>query len=154
MICTSSLANLMFVRVLASQWHIKGIIKGTHLFPIHNRSTNRMALTPKRGMRKSCSWDLPTYVNCHDYVIKWKCFPRYWPFVWGIHRSPVKSPHKGQWRGAFIFSLTCIWLNGWVNNREAVTLSRPFWRHCNVSFIYWPPHSHHYAYRWPSPCRR
>ena len=22
-------------------------------------------------------------------------FPRYWPFVRGIHRSPVNSPHKG-----------------------------------------------------------
>ena len=36
----------------------------------------------------------------HDDVIKWKHFPRYWPFVRGIHRSPVDSPHKGQWRGA------------------------------------------------------
>ena len=26
----------------------------------------------------------------HDDVIKWKHFPRYWPFV----RSPVNSPHK------------------------------------------------------------
>ena len=39
----------------------------------------------------------------HDDVIKWKHFPRYSPFVWGIHRSPVNSPHNGQWRGAFIF---------------------------------------------------
>ena len=31
---------------------------------------------------------------CHDDVIKWKHFPRYWPFVRGIHRSPVNSPHK------------------------------------------------------------
>ena len=23
----------------------------------------------------------------HDDVIKWKHFPRYWPFVWEIHRS-------------------------------------------------------------------
>ena len=30
----------------------------------------------------------------HDDVIKWKHFPRYWPFVRGIHRSPVNSPHK------------------------------------------------------------
>ena len=22
----------------------------------------------------------------HDDVIKWKRFPRYWPFVWGIHQ--------------------------------------------------------------------
>ena len=41
----------------------------------------------------------------HDDAIKGKHFPRYWPFVWGIHRSPVNSPHKGQWRGALIFSL-------------------------------------------------
>ena len=34
----------------------------------------------------------------HDDVIKWKHFPRYWPFVRGIHWSPVNSPHKGQWR--------------------------------------------------------
>ena len=33
----------------------------------------------------------------HDDVIKWKHFLRYRPFVWGIHRSPVNSPHKGQW---------------------------------------------------------
>ena len=56
--------------------------------------------------------------------IKWKRFPRYWPFVWGIHRSPVNSSHKGQWRGALIFSLICVWINGWVNNREAGDLRR------------------------------
>ena len=32
----------------------------------------------------------------NDYVIKWKPFPRYWPFVRGIHRSPVNSPHEGS----------------------------------------------------------
>ena len=39
-------------------------------------------------------------------------------------RSPVNSPHKGQWRGAWMFSLTCDWINGWVNNREASDLGR------------------------------
>ena len=34
----------------------------------------------------------------HDDVTKWKHFPRYWPFVRGIHRSPVNSPHKCQCR--------------------------------------------------------
>ena len=37
----------------------------------------------------------------------------------GNHRSPVNSPHKGQWRGALMFSLIRTWINGWVNNREA-----------------------------------
>ena len=60
----------------------------------------------------------------HDDVIKWKHFPRYWPFVRGIHRSPVNSPHKGQWRRALMFSLNCVWINGWVNNREAGDVRR------------------------------
>ena len=60
----------------------------------------------------------------HDDVIKWKHFPRYWPFVRGIHRSPVNSPHKGQWRGALMFSLTCVWINISVNNREAGDMRR------------------------------
>ena len=30
--------------------------------------------------------------------------------VQGIHRWPVNSPHKGQWRGALIFSLICAWI--------------------------------------------
>ena len=60
----------------------------------------------------------------HDDVIKWKHFPRYWPFVRGIHRSPVNSPHKGQWRGALMFSLIYAWINCWVNNRETGDLRR------------------------------
>ena len=62
--------------------------------------------------------------TCHDDVIKWKHFPRYWPFVRGIHRSTVNSPHKGQWRGALMFSLICAWINGWLNNGGAGNLRR------------------------------
>ena len=50
----------------------------------------------------------------HDDVIKWKHFLCYW-----IHRSPVNSPHKGQWRGALRFTLISARIKGWVNNREA-----------------------------------
>ena len=60
----------------------------------------------------------------YDDVMKWKHFPRYWPFVRGIHRSPVNSLHKGQWRGAFMFSLIGAWINLRVNNREADDLRR------------------------------
>ena len=60
----------------------------------------------------------------HDDIIKWKHFPRYWPFVRRIQRSPVNSPHSGQWRGALMFSLICVWINDWVNNREAGDLRR------------------------------
>ena len=60
----------------------------------------------------------------HDDVIKWKHFSHYWPFERGIPRSPLNSPHKGQWRGALTFSLICVWINGWVNTREAGDLRR------------------------------
>ena len=62
--------------------------------------------------------------ECHDDVIKWNHFPRYRPFVRGIHRSPVNSLHKGQWRGALMLSLICTWIYGWVNNHESGDLRR------------------------------
>ena len=52
-----------------------------------------------------------------------------------IHRSPVNFPHKGQRRGALMFSLICSWIPGWVNNSEAGDLGR----HCvhyDVSVMY------------------
>ena len=42
----------------------------------------------------------------------------------GEFTGPVNSPHKGQWRGALMFSLICVWINGWVNNGEAGDLRR------------------------------
>ena len=65
-----------------------------------------------------------TVMDWHDDVIKWTKIPRYWPFVRGIHRPPVNSPHKGQWRGPLMFSLICAWINGWVNHGEAGDMIR------------------------------
>ena len=76
--------------------------------------------------------------NCprnHDDVIKWKHFPRYWPFVRGNNRSPVNSLHKNQWRAALMFSLICVWINGWVNNRMAGDLRR-YRAHYDVTVMY------------------
>ena len=42
----------------------------------------------------------------------------------GKSRSPVNSPHKGQWRRALIFFLVCAWINGWANNCKAGDLRR------------------------------
>ena len=69
-------------------------------------------------------WTISIEHVAHDDVIKWKHFPRYWPFVRGIHRSPVNSPHKGQWRRALMFPLICALINGWMNNRDAGDLRR------------------------------
>ena len=92
---------------------------------------------PTANMWRPCliftMWNLCT---CHDDVSKWKHFPRYWPFVRGIHRSPVNSPHKGQWRGALMFTLICAWMDGWVNNRKAGDLRRHC-AHCDVTVMPW-----------------
>ena len=69
----------------------------------------------------------------HDDVINWKYYPRYWLFVWGIHRSPVNSPLKGQWRRLDVFFYLRLnkrlskqsW--GWWFEMP----SHPLWRHYN-----------------------
>ena len=104
------------------------------LWGIHQSPVNFLHKGHWRGALMSliCAW-ISSWVNnrktgdlrhhrahYRDDVIKWKHFQRYWPFVWGIQRSPVISPHKGQWHGALmIFSLICAWIKYWVNNREA-----------------------------------
>ena len=47
----------------------------------------------------------------------------------------MNSPHKGQWRGASIF-LCCVWINRWINNREAGDLTR-YRAHYDVT-VMWP----------------
>ena len=96
--------------------------------------SERVKLIPSSGVRclRYCYYDRDR--KPHDDVIKWKHFPRYWPFVRGIHRSPVNSPHKGQWRGALMFSLICTRINGWVNNGDAGDLRRHR-VHCDVTVM-------------------
>ena len=103
-------------------------------------SRDVIAMVSRKDVHLQLGWcfissNMPKVVVCsalsssftnHDDVIKWKHFPRYWPYVRRIHRSPVNSPHKGQWRGALMFSLICAWINGSVNNHEAGDL----WRIC------------------------
>ena len=88
-------------------------------YPYHNKTKQNTAMC---------------ILQDHDDVIKWKHFPRYWPFVRGIHRSPVNSPHKGQWRRALMFSLIYVWIKGWVHNREAGDL-RCYRTHYDVTVM-------------------
>ena len=78
----------------------------------------------------------------HDDAIKWKHFPHNWPFVLGIHRSPVNTPHKGRWRGALMFNLICAWTNGWANNRDAGDLRRDRGHYDVIAMKYYAWHVH------------
>ena len=78
--------------------------------------------------------EIDTQIWIHDDVIKWKYFPRYWPFVRGIHRSPVNSPQRPVTRSFDVFFDLRLhkrlskqsW--GWWFETPSWSL----WRHCNV----------------------
>ena len=68
--------------------------------------------------------------TCHDDVIKWKHFPRDWPFVRGIHRStqrPVTRSFDVYFDLRLIKRLSKQCWGWWFE-----TLSCPLWRHRNV----------------------
>ena len=55
-------------------------------------------------------------IRSHADVIRWKHFPRYWPFVRGHRRIPrTKASDAELW----CISLICAWITDWVNNGEA-----------------------------------
>ena len=84
-----------------------------------------------RGSGSTLDWLLLGGTGIKDTVktISWwrhqiETFSALMVLCWG--NSPVSGdfPHKGQWRGAFVFSLICAWTNGWSNNRHAGDLRR------------------------------
>ena len=75
----------------------------------------------------------------HDDVIKWKHFPRYWPFVRGIHRSPVNSPSQRPVKQSFdaFFDLHLnIRVSKQSTHQWLETPSRPWWRHSKGMVMY------------------
>ena len=77
------------------------------------------------------------FMHClsrHDDVIKWKHFPRYWPFARGIHRSsgkfPAQRPVTRSFDVFFDFRLNKRLSKqslGWWSE----TPPRSLWRQCN-----------------------
>ena len=45
---------------------------------------------------------------------------------------PGEFPAQKQWRGALMFSLICVWINGWVNNCGDL---RRYRTHCDVTVM-------------------
>ena len=109
------------------------LCEGIHQSPIYSPHDG---LIMRKASWRHWRYDTFRIINTSWWRHKWNHFPRYWPFVRGIHRSPVNSPHKGQWRGALMFSLICTWIDGWVNNREAGDLRRHR-AHYEVTVMSW-----------------
>ena len=97
--------------------------------------------TRSRRKLESVPCSVMVFVCCrvccqsHYDVTKWKHFRVTGLLTRGIHRSPVNSPHKGQWRGALVFSLIFAWINGWVNTGEYGDLRRHR-AHYNVTVMW------------------
>ena len=52
-------------------------------------------------------------------------FPRYWPFVMGIHLSKVDAPHEGPAMQSFVFFFfDIIQIHGSTNSRVVGDLRR------------------------------
>ena len=104
------------------------------------------------GLSDPCLWKKPLMSNESWWRHQMKTFSALLAFVWGIHRSPVNSPHKDQWRGALMFSLICAWINGWVNNRETGELicHRAHYDVTVMVGCHWHPPRHKCA---PAPIR-
>ena len=126
--CTSSLVELQSFCITMMSYTLSAFqITATSI--VHLAAYSANTKENYWSFLKGIQWSTKTQkqgkgFSCHDDVIKWKHFPRYWPFVRGIHRWPVNSPHKDQSRGALMFSLICAWTGGWVNNGEAGDLRR------------------------------
>ena len=72
----------------------------------------------------------------YDDVITWKHFPRYWPIVRGIHRSPLDPLHKSQWALIVFFD---VLLNKRLNKQSSFrwfdTPRRSLWRQWNKDTV-------------------
>ena len=82
-----------------------------------------------------------TSPKCHDGVIKWKHFPRYWPFVQGIHRTPSfdvffdlrlnKRLNKQSWSWWFETSWRSLWRHC-KDTQQSLNFSLLFTRYINM----------------------
>ena len=133
--CTSSLYQIKIIDIA----HMTMGVNLNHMVPEETGQIKQLPFCwhPRDFPGQVLGCQLLFVCVAHDDVIKWKHFPRYWPFVRGIPRSPVYEFPAGQWLRALMFSLICPWIYAWVNNREAGDLRRhprpSLWRHCNAS---------------------
>ena len=128
---TSQNIMLISCTLVNFSWHLNAreAIKWCMPAAVNVAKLDLVAGTFRHGC---CLWScLCTF---HDDIIKWKHFPRYWPFVGGIYLWLVDSPQKGQWRGALMFSFIRAWTTSWANN-GGTSDSRCYFAHYDVTLM-------------------
>ena len=102
----------------------RGCLASMELYHDNNTLKATKPCYAKSQLRKPPRFFRPKYKNLTWRRHQWKNFPRYWPFVRGIHQWPVNSPHKDQWHEAFMTFLSAPWIKDWLNNRDTGDLRR------------------------------
>ena len=95
----------VIIKLIKSIWFKQTFVyEHTHniyMQVIHNKTI--FALVSGSARTEKADTEISRYkfsvqVPLHNDGIRWEYFPCYWLFVRGIHRLPVDSSHKGQWR--------------------------------------------------------
>ena len=112
--------DFMFCRIYCAYYFVNSsLLTNTVSFPWNESTT-----------KSNTKMHLCQSLWSHDVVIKWKHFPRYWPFVRGIHRHPwIPPPPPTKASDAEFWCF--LWSWGWWFERP----SRSIWRHCKVMLI-------------------
>ena len=110
-------------------WRNDIICKCMFLFPLKNLAC--------KGLILGHGW-INTF-QCvkhilHELVITWKCFPCYWPFVRGIHLSPVDFPHNGPVLQSFD-TLFDVSLNKLLNKQVNWWWFQMLWHWCDITVM-------------------
>ena len=131
---------------IAKMWLLKTIRKNV-IFSQNHRETNSDDWTITKKTTRTIqhkNFSKMKILKVHRWALSLRTSRITW--LWWRHQmetfsallaicagSPVNSPHKGQWRGALMFSLICVWINGWVNNCNTIRVSRDhflgIWEH-------------------------
>ena len=71
------------------------------------------------GVQVQTIYQFSLYKQTHDDVIRWKHFPRYWPFVRVFTGDRWIPRPKASDTELWCFLFICALINGWVNNCQA-----------------------------------
>ena len=121
----------------ADSWHCYESLCDTDRTKHHCNHKDRRPNVLKHDpwmLSKQIPKKCPMLLIYHDGVINWNYFPLYWPFVRGIHRSPVNYRTKPvSWSFDVIYDLRPnkrLSKQPWGKWFE--TPLHSLWRHCNV----------------------
>ena len=100
----------------------------------YGKWSTRIALWTNYPMENVSHASLPWPI-IHVDVVRWKHFPRYWPFVRGINWSSVEihSQRPETWSFDVFFDLLLNKLLSKQSRRRSFEMpSCPLWRHCDA----------------------